>query len=172
MQSGKFIMWGSALALVTLFGCGRQEGEAPPDGPITEPPHLADAEPWSEPAPAEGATHTFTVQLSGATGPAEGDPDGSGNAQVVIDEATGELCYELTVENIEPATMAHIHVGSADETGGVVVPFEAPTDGSASGCLVPPAEAVAAIIENPEGHYVNVHNEPFPGGAVRGQLNR
>ena len=27
-----------------------------------------------------------------------------------------------------------------------------------------------AIIRNPENYYVNVHNAPFPNGAVRGQL--
>jgi hypothetical protein len=175
MQNTKIFIWGSALAMLTLFGCGRQEGDAPADDPITEPPHMTGTDPWTEPAAAEPAaaqapSHAFTAQLSGSTGPTEGDPEGSGSAQVTIDEATGELCYELTVENIEPATMAHIHVGGPDETGGVVVPFAAPTDGSADGCLTPPADAVAAIIENPEGHYVNVHNEPYPGGAVRGQL--
>jgi hypothetical protein len=29
------------------------------------------------------------------------------------------------------------------------------------------ADAIAA---NPANYYVNVHNAPFPGGAVRGQL--
>ena len=26
------------------------------------------------------------------------------------------------------------------------------------------------ILRNPENYYVNVHNAPFPNGAVRGQL--
>jgi len=170
MRNGKLILLASALAFVSLSGCGRQEPDTPPTvDPITEPPPMTVTEPE---AADQEVTHTLTASLSGTTGPTEGDPDGSGSAQVVINETTGELCYELSVENIEPATMAHIHVGGPEETGGVVVPLDAPTAGAAQGCLTPDAQAVAAILENPEGYYVNVHNEPFPGGAVRGQLTR
>ncbi|MFU8816715.1 MAG: CHRD domain-containing protein [Pseudomonadales bacterium] len=170
MTSGKFFICGSALALVTLFGCGRQEQDGAAQDPATEPPHVADATPQTQPALADATTHTFTAQLSGTAGPTEGDADGTGSAQIVIDQASGELCYELSVAGIEPATMAHIHVGGATETGGVVVPLATPDEGESAGCLNPPAEVVAAIVENPEGYYVNVHNQPFPGGAVRGQL--
>jgi predicted small lipoprotein YifL len=169
MRNGKLILCAGALAFVSLSGCGRQEPDTPPADPMTDAPQVTVTEPATAEEPV---TQTLTATLSGTTGPTEGDADGSGTAQVVINENTGELCYQLTVENIEPATMAHIHVGGSDETGGVVVPLDAPTEGMAEGCLTPDAETVGAILQNPEGYYVNVHNEPFPGGAVRGQLTR
>lgn len=167
MQHSKLLVTVGALTLLTVFGCGRQESDVPAPDPIIEPPHAP--APQVDPA---SQTHTFTAQLSGTTGPAPGDPAGSGSAQVVIDAESGELCYELAVENIEPATMAHIHVGGPDEAGGVAVPLEAPTEGSVAGCVMAAPDVAAAIIENPEAYYVNVHNEPFPPGAIRGQLTR
>jgi hypothetical protein len=166
MRNGKLILCAGALAIVSLSGCGRQEPDTPAADTMTEAPQMSVTE---QPAVTEEVTNTLTASLSGTP---EGDAAGSGTAQVVINEATGELCYELTVENIAPATMAHIHVGGPDEAGGVIVPLDAPTEGTAQGCLTPDAEAIAAILQNPEGYYVNVHNEPFPGGAVRGQLTR
>lgn len=171
MRSGKLLLCAGALAFVSLSGCGGQEPETEttPAEPISEAPPMATPE--VEPA-EEAVTHTLTAQLSGTGGPTEGDPEGTGSAEVVIDTTSGELCYQLTVENIAPATMAHIHVGGPTESGGVVVPLDAPTDGAAQGCLTPDADVVAAILDDPEGYYVNVHNEPFPAGAVRGQLTR
>ena len=34
----------------------------------------------------------------------------------------------------------------------------------------PTGEPVAAILADPSGYYVNVHNAEYPGGAIRGQL--
>jgi hypothetical protein len=31
---------------------------------------------------------------------------------------------------------------------------------------------IKAIIQYPEEYYVNVHNMPYPAGALRGQLSR
>lgn len=43
-------------------------------------------------------------------------------------------------------------------------------DGSSEGCNDAADKAsLEAIIANPAGYYVNVHNEAFPGGAIRGQ---
>jgi hypothetical protein len=120
-----------------------------------------------------GAPTTLTATLAG--GAAEvppGDPDGAGTASVVIDPAAGTACYTITTQNIDPATASHIHVGAAGVAGAVVVPLD--TDGftgTTQGCTQgQPAAALQAVIDNPAGHYVNVHTDPYRGGAVRGQL--
>jgi hypothetical protein len=107
--------------------------------------------------------------------PGPGDPDGSGTASLRFNPGQGEVCFELTVSNIGlPATGAHIHVGTETEAGDVVVPLDPAPDasGSASGCVSADPALIQAIMQNPEGYYVNVHNEEFPDGAVRGQLSK
>jgi hypothetical protein len=130
-----------------------------------------------------GADHggrPFTTTLSGAeevdpiTGAlGAGDPDGSGLATLTVNPGQGEICYELSVEDIMlPAVGAHIHVGAAGENGRVVVPLNPPdASGVSSGCAEVSRELASAIIRDPEGYYVNVHTEDFPNGAIRGQLS-
>ena len=104
--------------------------------------------------------------------PNQGDLDGTGTAHLTLNQGQGEICYELTVSGIAPASAAHIHVGASTTTGPVVVPLEAPTDGSSSACVSVAPELIKAIRQNPENYYVNVHNADFPGGALRGQLSK
>lgn len=60
------------------------------------------------------------AQLTGAAEvPGPGDPDGSGTASLAINQGQGQICYQITVTNIAPATAAHIHIGSAGVAGGV-----------------------------------------------------
>ena len=115
----------------------------------------------------------FTVEMTGAAeAPGPGDPDGSGTAVFRLNYGQGEICYELTVSGIDPATAAHIHVAPAGSPGPVVVPLAAPTSGTSSGCVEVARDLIKAIIQNPEAYYVNVHNPAFPPGAVRGQLSK
>lgn len=115
----------------------------------------------------------FTTTLTGAVEvPKPGDPDGQGSATLRLNPGQEEICYELTVEGIEPARAAHIHEAPAGEAGPVVVGLMAPTDGSSSACVTAEREDIVDIIRNPENYYVNVHNAAFPGGALRGQLSR
>jgi CHRD domain len=119
---------------------------------------------------AGGAPQSTT--LSGAAEvPGPGDPDGSGSASLQLNPGQGEICYDLAVENIAPATAAHIHVGAVGVAGPVVVPLAPPTSGSSSACAAVARDLVLAILKNPAGYYVNVHNAEFPAGAVRGQLS-
>ena len=121
-------------------------------------------------APAGAVTRTFTTTMTGAQEvPIPGDPDGTGIARVTVDTATGRICYVLTVQNIATPTAAHIHVAPPGEPGPVVQPLAAPVRGRSAGCVTN-QQVASAIAANPHRYYVNVHNVPFPGGAVRGQL--
>jgi hypothetical protein len=120
-----------------------------------------------------GDVRTFSTELSGAAEvPGPGDPDGRGTATITLDPSQGEVCFEFTVSNIEPATAAHIHEAPVGEAGDVVVPLTPPdASGVSSGCVSDVDRAlIQNIIQNPEQYYVNVHNAEFPDGAVRGQL--
>jgi hypothetical protein len=102
--------------------------------------------------------------------PTPGDPDGSGTAVIRVNPGQGEICYDLQVSGIDPATAAHIHEAPAGVAGPVVVSLEAPADGSSSACVAVPSEKAKDILKNSSDFYVNVHNAEFPGGALRGQL--
>ena len=124
-------------------------------------------------AVAQEGGRPYTVAMTGAAErPGPGDPDGSGTAEFRVNAGQGRVCYTLSVSNIEPATAAHIHRAPPDAAGPVVVGLTAPTGGSSSGCAEVTRALAQELIRNPGAFYVNVHNAPFPGGAVRGQLGR
>lgn len=124
-------------------------------------------------ATAQTGGRPLTATLTGAAEvPGPGDPDGSGEARVTVNPGTGQICYTLRVRGIEPATMAHIHEAPEDESGPVVVTLSPPTSGTSSGCVAVERKLALEILRNPADYYVNVHNVDFPGGALRGQLEK
>lgn len=123
----------------------------------------------------DGAGHggrPLTADLTGAAEVPPADPDGTGSALVTVNIGQREVCWDLSVSDIEPATAAHIHEAPAGANGPVVVPLSPPTDGSSSGCADVDRALAKDILRHPEEYYVNVHNAEFPNGAVRGQLSR
>jgi hypothetical protein len=119
------------------------------------------------------------VRLDGAQETQPADPDGSGLFAFAAFDS--KLCYILTARNIEPATAAHIHAGRRGVAGDIVVGLRPPTSGLSAQCItaVPGTSSdlnvllqseLDAIIAQPSDFYVNVHNTPFPAGAIRGQL--
>jgi hypothetical protein len=114
-----------------------------------------------------------TAKLTGAAEvPGPGDPDGSGTVQVTFNPDKGEVCYDMTVAQIDEATAAHIHEGAVGKDGSVKVALDAPKTGSAKGCKTADAALIKTIMANPADYYVNIHNAAFPKGAVRGQLSK
>jgi CHRD domain len=101
-----------------------------------------------------------------------GDRNGGGSFSAVIDGR--ELCYGLTVRDIEDPVAAHIHRGGANVNGPIVVPLESlPVSGdpgSSAGCTTLTRRLVRQIRRNPGRFYVNVHTGDFQDGAIRGQM--
>lgn len=120
-------------------------------------------------SPAVAAEVKLKAAMDGSGG---GDADGSGTAAVTIDTDKGQLCYTIEVQGIDPASIAHIHQGAAGARGGPVVSIDAPSTGKSQGCASAGADVLTAIIADPAGYYVNVHNGAHPGGAIRGQLSK
>ena len=101
-----------------------------------------------------------------------GDPDGTGTMTFTINPGQKRICYDLTLAGIETPTAAHIHEAPAGIAGPVVVPLPAPPLGTSSACVDVTSAQAAAIISKPSNYYYNVHNAPFPGGALRDQFAR
>jgi hypothetical protein len=107
--------------------------------------------------------------------PGPGDRNGSGDAHLSVYRA--KVCYELFVEDIRRPTAAHIHEGRRGVAGPVVVELNTPrrvADAAyfSRGCESIDRSLSRELKRHPARYYVNVHNNPFPDGAVRGQLHR
>jgi hypothetical protein len=123
-------------------------------------------------APAGGVP--FVVALDGEQEVGPGDPDATGLSTVTINPGRGLACYELE-HDLSPDPFGwHIHVGPAGVDGPIVVNFFTQPGAVVpdSGCVDIDRDLALDIIRNPEGYYLNLHNEPFPAGAIRGQLSR
>jgi aldose sugar dehydrogenase len=118
-----------------------------------------------------GTGKPLVTRLTGAIEIPIGDPDGTGIATFRLNSGQGEICYEISVQNIATATAAHIHPGALGQTGPALIPLMPPSSGSSSGCVAVSRDLVKQIRDNPQAFYVNVHNAQFPQGAVRGQLS-
>ena len=118
-----------------------------------------------------GTPLTGAQEVNGAGVPNQGDPDGSGTATLNLMPRKERICYKLTVQDIAAATDAHIHKAPAGQNGPIIKALRAPTDGDSQGCARLGRRKIMRIKNNPSEYYVNVHNDDFPNGALRGQLH-
>jgi hypothetical protein len=165
-----------AAASLVLAGCGDDEDGEDAGEDTTEAADLEASE-SSEADDGGGAggetePEGFDVQLTGtAEVPGPGDEEGTGAGEVVLGD--GEACTEVEIVLEEPPQAMHIHEGTVDESGPVVVDFGEPTrDDGWSVCVEADQAVLDDIAADPDAYYLNVHNEPFPEGAVRSQLGR
>jgi hypothetical protein len=139
-------------------------------------------------APARAAQSTFNIfadgikEVSPQGVPGQGDLDGTAIGTVVLNNGTGagntgSATINLTLSNIDLTTLLghHIHQAPATTTGSIVLDFGDPdtirTGSVLNGTITGlPAATITNALANPPGFYYNIHNGPFPGGAVRDQL--
>jgi hypothetical protein len=121
---------------------------------------------------------TLDANLAGANErPNPGPANGRGTAVVVINRpetGPGTICVLMEAYNIQlPATAAHIHRGTADVAGPVVIPLQPPDQfGRSRACTTGVDRAlIKELLTMPYNFYVNVHTSDFPAGAIRGQLH-
>lgn len=142
-------------------------------------------------------SHALRANLLGrkeVPGPGAPAP-AAGRARIHVFPRQGKACFFVRWEHIGAPNASHIHFGTKDEAGPVVVTLFMTTDDLTQGPTLP--ETISAVqgcsdlVSIPEGapfdtaqellqnikrrpgqYYVNVHNPEFPAGAIRGQLFR
>jgi hypothetical protein len=131
-----------------------------------------------------GSGRRLSADMNGAAEvPGPGDPDGTGRFEMRINASRRQICYEMTVAKITPATDAFIQNAPAGAAGPVVVQLVPPgpevvlstgevIGGTVSTCVLVDTEVAQDIIKHPADYYVNVLNAGFLDGAVRGQLGK
>jgi hypothetical protein len=122
--------------------------------------------------PAHADSKTYTAALSAAEEtPAPGPSGGTGAATITIDMAAKTLCYDVSwSKEVGTPTAGHIHKAPKGLNGPVVVQFDLPAKPKA--CVPTDATVLNEIAGDPAGHYVNLHADKYPNGAVRGQLKQ
>ena len=101
----------------------------------------------------------------------------------VITSGTVNFHFQLSGFPASAAVVgAHIHSAPAGVIGGVIVStgIAAASPVSATGgitsftatTIAVGGATIQAIVDNPAGHYFNVHSALNPGGFARGQLSR
>lgn len=111
--------------------------------------------------------------LSGAkVVPGPGDPDASGRARIKSASEAETVCYKIFFKGMPKPTSGHIHLGGREESGEKLVKLFASKRGKRSpieGCRhAVPASVIERFHDN--ASYVDLHNDRYPDGAIRGQL--
>ena len=132
------------------------------------------------PVGAQAGTATASATLSGDAEVPVVVSDGTGSFSATIDLDTYTITYQLDA-TATAITQAHIHVGPADDNGGVAAflfgPVDPGEDTVSAGGVITPDDVVGdftgktlveAILAG--NTYVNVHTAANPAGEVRGQI--
>ena len=124
-----------------------------------------------------GATGVVALPAAYASAPvtlmanlrASGDADGSGHVTIKLNKAKKKVCATATWTNIATPNAAHIHRKS---DGGILVDLSGSVTGGAQCATGVSRKKIQKILDHPGRYYFNVHNVPYPAGAIQGNLHR
>jgi hypothetical protein len=121
------------------------------------------------PARADQKTYKATLAATEEV-PTPGPNGATGKATVTIDTGANQLCYDVSwSKEVGTPSAGHIHRGAKGTNGPIVVFFDLPS--KPKDCITVENPILQSIVTDPVGHYVNVHSNNYPNGAVRGQLS-
>jgi hypothetical protein len=105
--------------------------------------------------------------------PGPGDHKGKGEAQLLVNTKKQKVCFLFEYDIPSgTANAGHIHKGAKGEEGKIVVElFTSEQASPVEDCVkVEKERLLKRIAKTPGNYYVNLHNQQFPDGAIRGQL--
>ncbi len=166
-MSTRLASLGLVAVLTTVIGCGDDDHTVIKATPT--------AIPTATPAP-------LVVALSGDQQVPPVVSAGSGTANILIDEAAGEIRVDISIEGIEAGEIlfAHFHLAPSGEAGGIVANIITSSPSITTFSAVIRAEDVIPLadVEDFDGlvaairagrTYVNIHTLSNPIGELRGQ---
>lgn len=115
----------------------------------------------------------YCAELRGA-GPGSDalDPEATGTARLEIEGTTIRFRIR-TSRDLGKVVATHLHEGAAGVNGPMAHELNPGFTGELlEGATTVPPGIAAAVIANPSAYYVKLHSLKFPGGAIRGQLER
>ncbi|WP_186763476.1 CHRD domain-containing protein [Lentzea tibetensis] len=104
-----------------------------------------------------------------------GDPDGGATGAIRV--LGNRVTFAFAWKGIGAPTAGHVHLGDRGVNGDVAVPLfttamPATVTAAAGAVTVDDPKTADALRANSSGFYLNLHNEEFPKGALRGQLSK
>lgn len=118
---------------------------------------------------AAGAQVAPTRLEASLQGSSAADPDGQGQAVFRLFKGKRKVCATVSWSKIATPTAAHIHRRS---DGGIVVDLTGSVTGGPRCARKVPGPVIRRLVNNPNRYYFNVHNDPYPAGAIEGTLRR
>ncbi len=121
------------------------------------------------PANADGTRTFIAVINSGQEGVPSNQSNSFGNAHLIFDKTTDELCFSISYSALSSAEIAaHFHgPASAGTNAGVL--FALPPGSPKNDCVGPLSKQQRKDLEKGL-FYINVHSTMWPGGEIRGQV--